>query len=316
MKLLSERVPTGSADVQHIVSVFGSGLVGGSIIHSLEREGWDAEDIPYAWSDAESRATAAKRILDRAKSIAAAAGGPVKIATVWSAGRNGFASTTEEMAEEASLFQEVQLLATDLQQAVPDAQHSFHHMSSAGGLFEGQSHVDANSLPAPIRPYGHGKLEQEDMLKQHLPAPIDRIVYRPSSVYGWRPGGRYGLFAALIRGALEGRPTRIFGTVNTVRDYVFADDIARFVSAKLMRPASTATYLLASAKPTSMYEAIHVTEEIMQAHLLLHYDTSPDNSRNMSFMASALPADWHSTPLRLGLNQMVRSIRDNLLLNR
>jgi len=315
MRILSERVRAGSDDVQHIVPLFGTGLVGGSIVHVLERAGWTNTEIPYDWTDAASRAAAAKAIARKIDAIAASAAGPVRVSTIWAAGRNGFASTAAQMAEETILLEEVLDQATALQAALPAARHSFHHMSSAGGLFEGQSHVAENTAPAPIRPYGIGKLEQEAIVHR-LPETVPAIIYRPSSVYGWRPGGRYGLFAALIRGALEGRPTRIFGTVNTVRDYVYADDIARFISARILRSVSAGTYLLASAKPTSMYEAIHVTEEIMQAHLLLHYDTSPDNTRNMSFLVSALPAGWHSTPLRLGISHMVRSIRDNLLLNR
>ena len=70
-------------------------------------------------------------------------------------------------------------------------------ISSAGGLFEGQTFCDARSAPTPQRPYGEGKLNQEQ-LAWGRKGDAKIHIFRPSSVYGVSPSGRIGLVTALI----------------------------------------------------------------------------------------------------------------------
>ena len=53
-----------------------------------------------------------------------------------------------------------------------------------------------------------------------------RLIYRPSSVYGFAgPGTRFGLVAALIHNSIRHRTSRIFGNPHTIRDYVLNADV-------------------------------------------------------------------------------------------
>jgi len=232
----------------------------------------------------------------------------VRLDIVWAAGKNGFDSNAETMATETALLTELLELACRLLDQIPDAEHSFHLISSAGALFEGQVHIENASQPIPTRAYGVAKLKQERLVAG-LPGAIRKMVYRPSSVYGYRPGARIGLFAALLRGALENQTARIFGLADTLRDYVYNEDIGRFVVEQILLPHHRETCILASGKPTSTFEAIHLIESVTQTRLYLQFDPAPHNALHMSFRPSALPQDWSVTPIRTGIYRTMQLLK-------
>jgi nucleoside-diphosphate-sugar epimerase len=174
-------------------------------------------------------------------------------------------------------------------------------MSSAGGLFEGQRLVDRNSEPRPVRPYGRAKLSQEQRAPC-LPAGISCSIYRPSSVYGHnRRGGRSGLIAALIDGAKTHQTSHIFGNINTLRDYVMAGDIGAFVAARVSGNHEPGEFLLASGKPATIGEVIHIVERATARRLYVRFEHLASNADHMSFIPAALPEKWIPTDLETGI---------------
>ncbi len=165
----------------------------------------------------------------------------------------------------------------------------------------------------PARAYGVAKLQQE-RLAAGLPDAIRRMVYRPSSVYGYRSGGRVGLISALLRSALENRAARILGLLDTLRDYVYNEDIGRFVVDRILLPRNPETCVLASGKPTSIYEAIQLIESVTQTRLYLQFDPAPRNALPMSFRPSALPRDWRVTPIETGIRRTMQLLRESILI--
>lgn len=292
------------------VLLFGLGLIGGAVDRAL-RLRFEAEgrDFPYDWHDAGLRQA-------QRADIGAALPDAGRLALVWTGGQSGFGSTDADMAQETAIVAELIAMAQTLRQAGRPV--DFHMMSSAGGLFESQTHCSEHSIPRPLRPYGTGKLMQEQALAQA--AGLDRRhVYRPSSVYGVTRSKRVGLVTALISNAMQGKTTRIFGNPNTLRDYVLADDIGHYLARRIVdpepapdHPPGAMTFLLASGRSASVFEVIERIRERIERPLLLQFDPHPSNVRDMSFLPSGLPADWQPTPLASGISRIVTFLRSGL----
>lgn len=306
MKLL--RLGAGAKKCQ--ILLFGLGLIGGAIDRSLRfRFHGNGEMLPYDWQDADQRCAQRSAIwaaLERN-------GRGDRIVLIWAGGRSGFGSTVEDMEGETGLVDELVTFACRTKARFPGSAIEFHLLSSAGGLFEGQTHCGASSLPHPLRPYGEGKMAQEIILfrAEELDG---RHIYRPSSVYGVTGSRRVGLVAALIGNALTGATTHIFGDPGTLRDYVLADDIGRFVAGRvsIAEHRQVCVHLLATGRPAAVHEIIELVEHCIDAPLRLRFDPHPTNTRNMSFLASALPKGWASTPLATGVAHTAILIRSQL----
>jgi UDP-glucose 4-epimerase len=231
---------------------------------------------------------------------------------VWAGGAGGFASDAAAMTRETALLGEILRFMEVLWEAAPGAARAAHAMSSAGGLFEGVTQVGADTPPAPRRAYGEGKLAQEEMLGALDPS-VDARLYRPSSVYGFAGSARVGLVTALIGDALSGRTTRIVGNPSTLRDYVAAGDIGRFVAARLRAPGPRPArpYLLARGRSASMVEVIGHVEAALGLRLRLRYDPRPSNALDMSFRPSALPPGWAQRDLRTGVALTAMRMREH-----
>ncbi|KGJ02422.1 UDP-glucose 4-epimerase [Paracoccus halophilus] len=297
MKLLQAKERDGLS-----VLMFGLGLIGGAVDRSLQLR-WRAREqrFPYDWHDSSLRQA-------QRAAIRAALPTRGRIAMVWTGGQSGFAATEAGMAQETALVTELVDMAEAL--ARDGRPVDFHMLSSAGGLFEGQTHC-SGGVPHPVRPYGEGKRQQEEILARAVGL-NRRRVYRPSSVYGVTRSRRVGLVTALISNAMRGGTTRIFGNQNTLRDYVLVDDIGHYIARSILQSGSGGpieALLLASGRPASVFEVIQRITERMERPLLLQFDPHPSNAQDMSFLPSALPADWQATPLPSGIAGIVTFLR-------
>lgn len=303
MKRFALPHPEGGA---HEVLLFGSGILGGAIAGRLGVQArTPPRDLAWPWADAESRRQTAAALRQ-----SLATDSPAAISLIWAAGRSGMGSTTEDMARETALVGE----AIDLAHALADtAPVHFHLISSAGGLFDGHTHVGADTVPAPERPYGLGKLMQEQLLAAAAAAPaaLSAHVYRPTTVYGFQAGARMGLIPVLILNGLAGRTSTIIGRADTIRDYVATEDVARFVGNRVQQlaPAQDAPFLLASGRPAPLGEIVAETEQLLGTRLYLRYDPRPSNSANMSFRPSAIPADLRPVDIRSGIRRVAEAVR-------
>jgi UDP-glucose 4-epimerase len=183
---------------------------------------------------------------------------PLKMDLIWAAGKSGFNSSQEQCeAETSHFFQWVDCLRgfKDFRSEML----SIHLISSAGGLFEGQLKVDQDSIPSPKRPYGIYKLKQEDYLK--LQFPNSYRIYRPSSVFGKiLTGKRVGLISVLVENGLKNKESTIFGSLDTLRNFVFVEDVAASIYKVLNEPNrySDKTFFLISDRSASIFEVIHL----------------------------------------------------------
>lgn len=285
------------------VLLFGVGLIGEAVERALHlRFGATVQEFPYDWHDARIRH-------GQWLAIAAALGGKKRIAAVWSGGISGFGSSREEMTAETEIVTELIGWVEELQ---PRWQVDFHLISSAGGLFEGQTHCTASSRPNPLRPYGESKLWQEELLRAaHFRR---RNIYRPSSVYGVGRSKRLGLATMLATNAMTGKTTRIVGNPGTLRDYVLSDDIGRFMAKQIVDPGQRdGVMTMASGRPASVREMVELVRARVAQPVMVQFDPHPSNAQPMSFLPSSLPSGWRSTALESGIADVVNTVHKRLI---
>ena len=293
-----------------VIALFGHGLIGRSITAALgksKQARWAS--LPFTWDDGQARTrelnTIERRILDRP------AGHPhvARVDVIWAAGRSGFDASDEQAAAELMVFGEIVSFAARLQNSLPDAHHAFHLLSSAGGLYNGQRNVGRASVPCATNPYGRAKLEQERQLHLALPH-TQRLIYRPSSVYGFAgPGTRLGLVAALIHNSIRHRTSRIFGNPHTIRDYVLNADVGKFIRDRLDDPERRpGTFLLVSGKPTTIFEILQKVSQVVGRRVYHRFDNTPSNATDISFSRAALPRSWQPTDIETGIRLTARAL--------
>lgn len=93
-----------------------------------------------------------------------------RLAVIWAAGQSGFGTDEPGMETEFAALADVRALTRRIGEAVrlPLAT-AFVHMSSAGGLYEGQLACGRDARPTPLRPYGPGKLAHEAAIAEDAP---------------------------------------------------------------------------------------------------------------------------------------------------
>jgi UDP-glucose 4-epimerase len=305
--------PTAKEDI-HLIAVFGSGLVGGAVFDALfQADATLVQQAPTDWSRQSAVQDALSLVCDSAirRSKGAASG---RVSVVWAAGAAGFHSPISTHQQEFEHFK----AALSAGQRVPELgagwKAFFFHVSSAGGLFEGQRNVGLWSMPAPERDYGRFKLLQEQALESSRGFEAS-VVYRPSTVYGFSPNGRIGLISALLSNGIRHRVSYLSGSATTLRDYVFNRDVGRFIASELLAPLVASGHtkrFLVSGKPSSIQEIQKIAEELLRSKLYLNYTLGPQNASHNTYQSSAKARGFSITSLREGIQA---TFRDFLQLN-
>ncbi len=307
MRLLCLSPPRSRVAHPRVIALWGLGLIGRAIHEQLRSLGPSLDqELAFPWQGEKAQIEAAEIILPSLLQQVAASRqwGIPSVALIWSAGKIGFAASETETSQEMLSFKVVLHLAQALRDRLPDTRVEFHLMSSAGGLCEASRYVEPGTSLSPCRPYGNYKLDQERALLDAdglLPC-----IYRPSSVYGPIQGeARRGLIPILIRQGLLRQVVQVFGTLTTLRDYVYVGDVAGYVAEKVAdagqgETTGGVTWLVAG-RPFSILEVKHLVERVLRhpLYLALHYD--PVNSRDITFSPRLRPATFQPTALDIGI---------------
>lgn len=181
-------------------------------------------------------------------------------------------------------------------------------LSSIGGLFEGQRSICWSSVPTVVRPYGALKKQQEDLLLAAGTA-MGKRIYRLTSVYGSVSGrGRRGLIPALIYNGQRRHVTRIVGRLSTLRDFVWVEDVARYVGSQLVDPEPNddgPISTLASTRPASIYEILELVESAIGHRPYIRF-AELSNSMDITVSPSLRPAHWHPVDVKTAVRQICR----------
>ena len=142
--------------------------------------------------------------------------------------------------------------------------------SSAGAIYAGCTHevINDDTAPAPTTPYAHEKLKQEDLLVAltRTNPKWSGLAARISTLYG--PGNSHtkqqGLIAHIARCILQNKPTHIYVPIDTIRDYITADDAAASIITGMHRMDGMGfcARIVASGQPTTIAEIISIYKRI------------------------------------------------------
>ncbi|MBK7984877.1 MAG: hypothetical protein IPK09_14855 [Candidatus Competibacteraceae bacterium] len=293
-----------------ITFIFGLGLIGRSIVSSLINPTVPLHklEFPYSWIDFQAQKTHQKSIikylLKFKKSVDQSKINNVNF--IWSAGVSAFSAKSEELHKELISFKNTIDFFEAIRTIFNKANFSFHLISSAGGLFEGQCNVNENNTPNPLRPYGLFKLEQENFLiSKDLDSKV--FIYRPSSVYGYSDlaSSRLGLINVLIQHAVRYKVSTIYAAMHTLRDYVLVNDIGRFIANNISSPSlSHKIFVLATGRSSTILEIIRKIETIVGRKLYIRYIANDVNSANNSYSYKILPDGFNPTDIDTGIRKI------------
>jgi nucleoside-diphosphate-sugar epimerase len=289
------------------IFIFGVGLIGGSIKDLLLRR-FTCEVVfcDFCWDPTLDQQLNFDLITEHFQHMAKTS----RIHFVYSAGKSGMLSENVYSQEIDSFLQVVNIVKLSAQ-FVGSGRITFHLLSSAGGLFEGQLNVDENSIPNPLSQYGQIKLKQENVIKNCV-GQFNVVIYRPSSVYGYRSKSRLGLVSTILTRANKNLGFEVFASKDSIRDYVFIDDISNFIVNHFIQVDNIDVYkefFLVSGKPTSIGEMLDILNRIYNKKLYYYYKVNKQNTLNMSFRKTLIPDGFLVTSLFEGVLKTKMTIR-------
>ena len=229
---------------------------------------------------------------------------------IWAAGTAGFSSSKDKTNEELEYFIECLATTSDLAKTMLCGPINFHLVSSAGGIFEGQRFINEDSLPSPRRPYGHLKYTEEQQLLCYQET-INSYIYRLSSVYGLiQPRQRRGLISTLVENSLTGRSTFISGSMNTLRDFVWLPDVARFIVKQVeIEIPPSGPFFLGSGKSATIESIKRRVEFYLRRRIYCQYQLPATNSADISISSRVLPSDWAPTHIETNIFRVLSDYR-------
>jgi UDP-glucose 4-epimerase len=235
--------------------VGAGGLLGSAVVRELRRRGLPVMTARVHWDGPDADA-------DLAAALAGvvAAGGPWRVA--WCAGA-GVTATPQPVldAELATLRRFADAVAAT---GAADLGTIFY-ASSAGGVYAGSAEppFDEGSPVGPLAPYGWAKLAAEEVLGA-LAGPGGAgtrvVVGRIANIYGpgQNLGKPQGLISQLCLAHHTAQPVGIYVSLDTIRDYLFADDCAAVVvdlldrASRLEHGAPAVTKVVASQQSVTI----------------------------------------------------------------
>lgn len=190
---------------------------------------------------------------------------------------------------------------------------------SSGGTIYGNSnsnHKESDSRE-PISYYGLSKCLAEDMIKfeaRHLD--LDYLILRPSNPYG--PGqnifGRQGLIAVSLGKVMNGETLQVWGDGNSVRDYIYIDDLSNIIYLLISSGVSRETLNVGSGVGYSVNDIISILDSYLDEPVRVEHVAS----RGVDVDSIVLDCtrlheliDYHPINIKTGIEKFVDYIKDN-----
>jgi nucleoside-diphosphate-sugar epimerase len=287
------------------VWLFGGGLIGGSVSNYLDKlYGYNFASVKVLWDDFESINIIASQIVSKSNLPYDAT---CKISLIWAAGKSSFYSSVQEVEIEFIYFQK---LIDCLLRSVKNSPIDVVFVSSAGGLYEGSINISRKTKMSIRRPYGELKKKQEEYLLSN--SRFDKVsIIRPSSVYGYiSTKTRMGLIPTMIYNALTSRGTILSGNLYTLRDYVWVDDVAKFIFNKIFSD-SDGIYILANCKPSSILEIRREVERVTRRRVLFKMNDLIVNNADITFSNYLPLLTWDPINISTGISRILMKQTDH-----
>ena len=273
--------------VSHAWILGSGGLLGGALARRAADHGVDIfSGPPIPWSDPSERA----RIFAESARNFAAVGSGAPMIVAWAAGIAGVSSGEATADSETQVLRE---LLEVLAPWWPARGGVFFLASSAGAVyasspkapFDSSSHTGANS------PYGRAKLAQEQLAADVLPGNVRLVVGRLGNLYGPPAHGRHGLISRLSSAALNRAALNLFVSMDTLRDYCWADDAAELIWRDLLDSSrESCVRVIGSGQAVSISEVVSTVELVAHRRVPIALGTDPESERQPIDLR--LSPDW------------------------
>jgi UDP-glucose 4-epimerase len=197
---------------------------------------------------------------------------------LWCAGAGVIGTSDDQLRQETAVLKRVlQSLGSEIQRGRL-GRGTFFLASSAGGLYAGATGppFTEETDPSPVSPYGWNKLEQESVVQQwssELGIPL--LTGRISNLYG--PGQNFlksqGLITQVCLRTLTRQPLVLYVPLDTIRDYLYADDAAKMIADGIERSVSEAPGLDVSppsvVKILASHQAVTIGNVLAEARRVM-----------------------------------------------
>ena len=243
-----------------------------------------------------------------------AAAGAGEWALVWAAGCGVVTSDESELEAETRV---VERLLRAVASEHPSGRGAVFLASSAGGVYAGSTGPPFTETtdPRPVSAYGRAKLRQEELAAALLAGVVPLVIGRLSNLYG--PGQNLakpqGLVSHLCLAAASRRPLHVFVPMETLRDYLYADDAAAMVTALVAaavrdQPDEPVLRNLASGRPISVAGVLRLVQQVAHRHVQIALGApapSGDQVRDLRLVASDAEGGVRAvTPLPVGVKHV------------
>jgi len=255
-------------------------------------------------------------------------------AVLWCAGETVVASRATEVAADREAFAGFLAGLHASLDASPRAAASPGHVllaSSAGGIWAGHTGppITESTAVRPLSDYGVGHLAREDALAAFAGRrpTVRTAAVRLSNLYG--PAQRLdkpqGLVSQIARALVHRRPVRIYVPLDTVRDYLFAEDAGRGMAdvlERLGRSPETGlrplVKILASEEETSVGGLLAVFRRVTRRRVAVIAGLSPVGRlqpMRLRFRSEVWTSAGRSlrTPLPEGVARIHRHLLDQFI---
>ena len=220
-------------------------------------------------------------------------------AVLWCAGAGVVASPAEALEADRRAFERfLTALGEALDATGAGLEGRLVLASSAGGVWGGSTErpITESTPPRPLSAYGEMHLARERALAAFVARRpgVRAVVVRLSNLYG--PGQRFdkpqGLISHVSRSVLLRRPVHLYVPLDTLRDYLFAEDAGPALLAALdaATGGTPGLRLVASEEPTSIAQVLavfhHVTRRRVAVVSGLH-SAAPLQPAHLTFRSTA-----------------------------
>jgi len=246
---------------------------------------------------------------------------PLPWRVIWLAGRAVVSSSEDVTNCERRSFQS---FVEALSRHKPASKGVVFVGSSAGGVYAGSSAPPFNTAtqPLPTTPYGRLKLDQEIIAARALAHVTPVIIGRLANVYGptQKLTKPQGLITRLCQAAVTRRPLNIYVPADTLRDYVYVDDITRAIDFATRsnlddpNPIALSIELLASGRAVSIARVINVVQSVTHRRLPLAFGTDVHAAyqpRDLRLAPSRVMFD--ANPIFTSLHTGARRVFDSMV---
>jgi UDP-glucose 4-epimerase len=199
----------------------------------------------------------------------------------------------------------------------PETQLSY---VSSGGTVYGEPDQLPVPETAPTRPHGsYGELHlacEREISRHQRERGMRARILRCSTVYGERqwPDRGQGAVPTFLHRIGQGEPIRLYGGEGTIRDYVYAGDVAAAIVGLIERDDPTPVLNLGSGEGTSLLELVRLIERrvgrqaVVEEHPERDFDVH-EIVLDVTRLRQAI--GFEPTPLGTGIERTHRWLREN-----